>query len=134
MAQYLDYEKVEEYILTVQATDRGVPPLSNQVTVNVTVLDYNDNMPTFEQKSYSARVPEDIAIGDIAGVVTVSSPECLEPRSDTPLCPTDTTFRHQWKEVGCVKRRIRYDLSSHRLASLTRPERDGLHLLRQRIH
>lgn len=66
LAQYLDYEKVKDYLLTVQATDRGTPPLSNQATVNISVLDFNDNRPMFTQESYSARISEDIAIGDIA--------------------------------------------------------------------
>lgn len=65
LAQPLDYEKVKDYMLTVQATDKGIPPLSNQATVNVTVKDANDNIPTFTQMAYSARISEDITIGDI---------------------------------------------------------------------
>lgn len=72
MAQYLDYEKVKDYLLTVQATDRGTPPLSNQATVNITVQDYNDNTPAFTQLSYTVRVSEDIAIGDIVVKVTIT--------------------------------------------------------------
>lgn len=77
LAQYLDYEKVKDYLLTIQATDRGFPPLSNQAAVNITVLDFNDNVPTFSQLSYSARVSEDIAIGDIVTKVKNWNP--LQP-------------------------------------------------------
>lgn len=65
LSQYLDYEKVKDYLLTIQATDKGFPPLSNQATVNVTVTDFNDNIPSFTQLVFTGRVSEDIPVGDI---------------------------------------------------------------------
>ncbi|XP_061900008.1 protocadherin alpha-5-like isoform X6 [Entelurus aequoreus] len=44
--QSFDYEKLETFRFKVQATDSGVPPLSSNVTVNVFILDENDNSPT----------------------------------------------------------------------------------------
>ena len=35
------------YTLLLTATDKGVPPHSANATVNITVLDANDNNPTF---------------------------------------------------------------------------------------
>ncbi|XP_018607239.2 protocadherin alpha-4-like isoform X2 [Scleropages formosus] len=43
--QSFDYEKVKTFQFQVQATDSGVPPLSSNVTVNVFILDENDNSP-----------------------------------------------------------------------------------------
>ncbi|CAH2063954.1 unnamed protein product, partial [Iphiclides podalirius] len=63
IARPLDYERRREYFLTVQAIDGGTPPLSDHATVNVTVLDGNDNAPVFAQSSYGARVREDAAPG-----------------------------------------------------------------------
>jgi protocadherin Fat 1/2/3 len=60
----LDYERARVYQLTVQATDGGNPPLSNQATVNVTITDVNDNAPIFIQNSYSALISEGAAIHD----------------------------------------------------------------------
>nr|AAI63539.1 Protocadherin 2 alpha b 1 [Danio rerio]AAI63541.1 Protocadherin 2 alpha b 1 [Danio rerio]BAD52305.1 cadherin-related neuronal receptor variable 1 [Danio rerio]BAD52318.1 cadherin-related neuronal receptor variable 1 [Danio rerio] len=40
-----DYEEIKTFEFKVQATDSGVPPLSSNVTVNVFVLDENDNSP-----------------------------------------------------------------------------------------
>ncbi|XP_053371774.1 protocadherin alpha-2-like isoform X9 [Clarias gariepinus] len=40
-----DYEETKRLQFKVQATDAGVPPLSSNVTVNVFVLDVNDNSP-----------------------------------------------------------------------------------------
>ncbi|XP_027014443.2 protocadherin alpha-2-like [Tachysurus fulvidraco] len=42
-----DYEKTKRLQFKVQATDSGVPPLSSNVTVNVFILDENDNSPVF---------------------------------------------------------------------------------------
>lgn len=65
IARPLDYERTREYLLTVQAVDRGSPPLSDVATVNVTVVDANDNAPTFARRSYSARVREDAPVGEL---------------------------------------------------------------------
>lgn len=61
----LDYERAHNYILTVVATDLGIPPLSTQATVNISVSDSNDNPPVFTQLSYNAQVKEHAQIGDV---------------------------------------------------------------------
>nr|XP_046188704.1 protocadherin alpha-8-like isoform X2 [Oncorhynchus gorbuscha] len=43
--QSVNYEEVKTFQFQVQATDSGVPPLSSNVTVNVFILDENDNSP-----------------------------------------------------------------------------------------
>uniref|UniRef100_A0A3Q4MG38 Protocadherin 2 alpha c n=1 Tax=Neolamprologus brichardi TaxID=32507 RepID=A0A3Q4MG38_NEOBR len=44
--QSFNYEELKTFHFKVQATDSGVPPLSSNVTVNVFILDENDNNPT----------------------------------------------------------------------------------------
>ncbi|XP_026049658.1 protocadherin alpha-2-like isoform X14 [Astatotilapia calliptera] len=44
--QSFNYEELKTFHFKVQATDSGVPPLSSNVTVNVLILDENDNSPT----------------------------------------------------------------------------------------
>ncbi|XP_039474082.1 protocadherin alpha-2-like isoform X12 [Oreochromis aureus] len=44
--QSFNYEELKIFQFKVQATDSGVPPLSSNVTVNVLILDENDNSPT----------------------------------------------------------------------------------------
>ncbi|XP_072252470.1 protocadherin alpha-3-like [Leuresthes tenuis] len=44
--QSFNYEEIKTFQFKVQATDSGVPPLSSNVTVNVFILDENDNSPT----------------------------------------------------------------------------------------
>uniref|UniRef100_A0A8C1GDF8 Protocadherin 2 alpha c n=1 Tax=Cyprinus carpio TaxID=7962 RepID=A0A8C1GDF8_CYPCA len=43
--QSFNYEETKTFQFKVQATDSGVPPLSSNVTVNVFILDENDNSP-----------------------------------------------------------------------------------------
>ncbi|XP_034545015.1 protocadherin alpha-3-like isoform X5 [Notolabrus celidotus] len=43
--QSFNYEELKTFQFKVQATDSGVPPLSSNVTVNVLILDENDNNP-----------------------------------------------------------------------------------------
>jgi cadherin-related family protein 2 len=45
-------------VLTVHVTDCGVPPLSTEVNVTITVEDINDNLPIFNQSSYQFFVKE----------------------------------------------------------------------------
>ncbi|XP_051869379.1 protocadherin-10-like [Pristis pectinata] len=46
-----DYEKVKTFQIHVQARDAGVPPLSSSATVNVIILDQNDNAPVIVSPS-----------------------------------------------------------------------------------
>ncbi|XP_017559227.2 protocadherin alpha-3-like [Pygocentrus nattereri] len=43
--QSFNYEEMKTFQFKVQATDSGVPPLSSNVSVNVFILDENDNSP-----------------------------------------------------------------------------------------
>ncbi|XP_044218759.1 protocadherin alpha-5-like isoform X4 [Thunnus albacares] len=43
--QSFNFEELKTFKFKVQATDSGVPPLSSNVTVNVFILDENDNSP-----------------------------------------------------------------------------------------
>lgn len=64
VAKPLDYEDVRDYFLTVLARDGGLPALSNQASVNVSVTDYNDCPPVFGLPVYNAVVREDAGVGD----------------------------------------------------------------------
>ena len=53
-AKVLDREERDFYSLLVTATDQGQPPLSNQTTINITILDANDHIPEIHtQTSFS---------------------------------------------------------------------------------
>jgi len=78
--QPLDREATERYSLEVEAADGGSPALSTTVTVDVNVMDVNDNSPVFTgggggggSSSYSVDVSEDTAPG--SQVLQVGGPE-----------------------------------------------------------
>ena len=48
--QVMDRETRDRYVLTVVATDNGTPESKASTTVTITVLDANDNTPTFSQQ------------------------------------------------------------------------------------
>uniref|UniRef100_A0A8D0KLB8 Cadherin domain-containing protein n=1 Tax=Salvator merianae TaxID=96440 RepID=A0A8D0KLB8_SALMN len=41
----LDYEDIQDFQVTVRATDKGSPPMSSDVTVRIHIMDENDNAP-----------------------------------------------------------------------------------------
>eukprot|EP00079_Xenopus_tropicalis_P015337 XP_004912868.1 PREDICTED: protocadherin-12 [Xenopus tropicalis] len=57
----LDREKWEEYNLTIQAQDQGVPSFSTKKSLKIRVTDANDNCPLFEKISYDVSVVENNA-------------------------------------------------------------------------
>lgn len=59
----LDREKRDAYILNVSASDGGNPQRTGFTLLNITVLDINDHNPVFTNKSYSANITENSAIG-----------------------------------------------------------------------
>ena len=59
------YEAEQSYTLTIVARDNGQPQLSSSTRVTVTLLDTNDNPPTFTQRHYEAAVNEGALPGTI---------------------------------------------------------------------
>uniref|UniRef100_A0A3B4DCD8 FAT atypical cadherin 3a n=1 Tax=Pygocentrus nattereri TaxID=42514 RepID=A0A3B4DCD8_PYGNA len=59
----MDREIQSLYVITVRASDQGVPlRLSSLTNLTITVLDINDNPPVFERRDYLATLPEDVAV------------------------------------------------------------------------
>uniref|UniRef100_A0A8C1TJ47 Cadherin EGF LAG seven-pass G-type receptor 1a n=1 Tax=Cyprinus carpio TaxID=7962 RepID=A0A8C1TJ47_CYPCA len=67
----LDRETTEYYTFGVEARDNGVPVMSSSASVSITVLDVNDNIPTFTEKLYSLKINEDAVVG--TSVLTVTA-------------------------------------------------------------
>ena len=55
-----DRETRDTFILTVQVTDKGEPPLNSTAVVMVTILDENDFAPEFSEQLYYATVTENL--------------------------------------------------------------------------
>ncbi|XP_053497422.1 protocadherin alpha-C2-like isoform X6 [Ictalurus furcatus] len=78
VSEPLDREKVSEYDITFTVTDRGNPPLSDNETVTLELLDVNDNVPRFSQSIYTIRVLENNPPGAFLSSLTAIDPDLHE--------------------------------------------------------
>ncbi|XP_041442043.1 protocadherin gamma-B5 isoform X19 [Xenopus laevis] len=74
----LDREEMQEYNITIKATDRGSPPLSTIKTIRLLILDVNDNPPVFVQTKYVVYIPENNPTGSSLFQVQASDPDLDE--------------------------------------------------------
>lgn len=63
LVRELDREVEDSYTIEVTATDGGVHAKSGSMIVNINVLDFNDNSPTFEHSSLKVELNEDSPVG-----------------------------------------------------------------------
>ena len=69
MTDNLDREAGNPIVLTLAAIDQGIPPLSDTITVTITLLDINDSPPVFTENVYEFHVDESANIGVTVGQV-----------------------------------------------------------------
>ncbi|OXB74272.1 UNVERIFIED_CONTAM: hypothetical protein H355_011724 [Colinus virginianus] len=68
----LDFEDVRLHELQIEARDKGFPPLAGHCSVELEVLDVNDNAPEVWVTSLSVPVSEDAALGTVVALLSVS--------------------------------------------------------------
>uniref|UniRef100_A0A8C5DPL2 Si:ch73-379j16.2 n=1 Tax=Gouania willdenowi TaxID=441366 RepID=A0A8C5DPL2_GOUWI len=71
----LDREQKSKHSFRVTAVDGGKPPRSGTLNVSITVLDINDNRPTFKQDTYQIETNENVAVGRILAKVSAIDPD-----------------------------------------------------------
>ncbi|XP_072256548.1 protocadherin Fat 2 [Pyxicephalus adspersus] len=79
----LDREQKSKYSLVVRATDNGVQALYNEVTVQVHLLDVNDNSPMFLQSNYSLVLQDSSPAG--TSVLTLVATDKDSPKNGAPF-------------------------------------------------
>uniref|UniRef100_A0A671TC99 Protocadherin Fat 4-like n=1 Tax=Sinocyclocheilus anshuiensis TaxID=1608454 RepID=A0A671TC99_9TELE len=62
----LDYETTPFYSLKIITEDSGIVPLSSTCVLSISVLDDNDNSPSFPKSTLTVDVLENMRIGDIS--------------------------------------------------------------------
>ena len=72
LAAELDRELRNRISLVVSAVDGGVPSLTSSATVNILVLDENDNAPAFPTTTYLVNVQEGVPVGSSIFKVTAT--------------------------------------------------------------
>ncbi|KAM6222699.1 protocadherin alpha-9 isoform 6-T6 [Rhynchocyon petersi] len=65
LKKLLDREESPELHLMLTATDGGKPELTGTVQLLITVLDANDNAPTFDRTLYRVKLPENVPNGTL---------------------------------------------------------------------
>uniref|UniRef100_A0A667X1A9 Protocadherin Fat 4 n=1 Tax=Myripristis murdjan TaxID=586833 RepID=A0A667X1A9_9TELE len=68
----LDYESTSSYSLKIIAVDAGTVPLSSSCMLSISILDENDNSPSFPKSSLSVDVLENMRIGELVASVTAT--------------------------------------------------------------
>ncbi|KAL4641609.1 protocadherin Fat 4 [Arapaima gigas] len=68
----LDYEATSSYSLKIIAVDSGLVPLSSSCLLSISILDENDNTPSFPKSSLSVDVLENMRIGELVASVTAT--------------------------------------------------------------
>ena len=71
----LDREKNEVYQMNISGIDSNLYPLQGFGLVLVTLLDDNDNPPSFEKLEYTTSVPEEVLIGHKVVTVRAVDPD-----------------------------------------------------------
>lgn len=89
----LDREAVALWTFDVSVTDLGSPPLSSFATVEVSVLDENDNEPVISPGSLNLTMPENTPIGTVLTTFTVlDSDEGVNAQSNITLTGQSSSF------------------------------------------
>ncbi|XP_061090092.1 protocadherin alpha-C2-like [Conger conger] len=78
VSESLDREAVSEYNIILTVTDRGTPPLSDNETITLELMDVNDNAPQFPKSFYTIPVMENNAPGSLLSSVTAFDPDFNE--------------------------------------------------------
>ncbi|KAL2077331.1 hypothetical protein ACEWY4_026835 [Coilia grayii] len=68
----IDFEDSEVYEIDIQASDKGLVPLTTGKSVLIKIVDINDNAPEIEVTSFSSAVPEDARIGTTVALISVN--------------------------------------------------------------
>uniref|UniRef100_A0A8C9XW32 FAT atypical cadherin 4 n=1 Tax=Sander lucioperca TaxID=283035 RepID=A0A8C9XW32_SANLU len=68
----LDYESTSSYSLKIIAVDAGTVPLSSSCMLSISILDENDNSPSFPKSSLSVDVLENMRVGELVASVTAT--------------------------------------------------------------
>ena len=65
----IDRENRTSYVINLQCSDNGVPPLSTNKTVPIRVLDENDHSPVFARKVYNLTLKENNKVNQVINTI-----------------------------------------------------------------
>ncbi|XP_056296017.1 protocadherin beta-15-like [Pseudoliparis swirei] len=68
----IDYEENDIYEIEIEASDKGLAPLTTEKSVIIKIVDINDNAPEIEVTSFSNSIPEDSRPGTTVALISVN--------------------------------------------------------------
>ncbi|KAM8732958.1 protocadherin alpha-8-like [Acanthopagrus schlegelii] len=68
----VDFEENDKYEIEIEASDKGMAPLTTQKSVIIKIEDMNDNAPEIEVTSFSSSIPEDSRPGTTVALISVN--------------------------------------------------------------
>uniref|UniRef100_A0A8B9GN06 Cadherin domain-containing protein n=1 Tax=Astyanax mexicanus TaxID=7994 RepID=A0A8B9GN06_ASTMX len=68
----LDFEVKDKYEIDIQASDKGLVPMTSDKSVTIKIVDLNDNNPEIEVTSFTREIPEDSRSGTTVALISVS--------------------------------------------------------------
>ncbi|XP_054454177.1 protocadherin alpha-3-like [Anoplopoma fimbria] len=68
----IDYEEKDRYDIEIEASDKGLAPLTTEKSVIIKIVDVNDNAPEIEVTSFSSSIPEDSRPGTTVALISVN--------------------------------------------------------------
>ncbi|XP_012663896.1 protocadherin alpha-10 isoform X3 [Otolemur garnettii] len=71
----IDFEETKLWKIQIKAIDRGNPPMFGHCTILIEVLDINDNAPELVITSLSLPVQEDVPLGTVIALISVTDPD-----------------------------------------------------------
>ncbi|XP_028271478.1 cadherin-related family member 2 isoform X2 [Parambassis ranga] len=74
----LDFEKKQQMVLQVIATDQEETSFHSTATVTINIRDANDNSPQFPQDTYKLNVSEHSPAGTVVATITAEDPDTMD--------------------------------------------------------
>ncbi|XP_078025474.1 protocadherin alpha-3-like isoform X21 [Epinephelus lanceolatus] len=68
----INYEEKDRYEIEIEASDKGLAPLTTDISVIIKIVDVNDNAPQIEVTSFSSSIPEDSRPGTTVALISVN--------------------------------------------------------------
>ncbi|KAJ4929959.1 hypothetical protein JOQ06_018975 [Pogonophryne albipinna] len=126
-----DHEQLKNFQITIQVQDAGFPPLSNNVTVNIFILDQNDNAPVIvspvvqNSSAPTAAVPKSADAGYLVSKISaLDADEGQNSRLFYQMIqatdPSLFSVALYTGEIRTIRQLVEKDPSSHRLVILVK--------------
>uniref|UniRef100_A0A672IGK4 Protocadherin gamma-C3 n=1 Tax=Salarias fasciatus TaxID=181472 RepID=A0A672IGK4_SALFA len=126
-----DHEQLKNFQITVQAQDAGFPPLKSNVSVNIFILDQNDNPPVIVSPvpingtAPSGSVPRSVDAGYLVTKISASDPDAgqnsrLFYQLLQATDPSLFSIALYTGEIRTIRQLVEKDPTRHRLVILVK--------------